>query len=147
VVTRVKLTAVLSLLVAAVQFAGVGAVSSSGGGRAAAEYYCCCTGECHCTADCCHHAPTGVDDDESAGPRIGAATPILEAPRSCGGWMGTLQRSPDAPKALAANPYGRTPARPENSRRTLSGSELVVASQGTLRQSSPRGPPESVDVA
>ena len=144
---RAKLTAVLSLLIAVVQFAGVGAVSSGSPSRASAEYFCCCPGECHCTADCCHHAPTGANDGKPAQSKIGAGTPILEAPVRCGVWTGTLNRSPDSPKALAATPHWWTPAQPDRSIRRLSDSAFVVSSRGTLRTSTPRAPPLSVEVA
>ncbi len=142
-----KLAAVLSLLIAVVQFAGIGAVANSSPDRASAEYYCCCPGECHCTADCCNHAPTGADDGKPSGPRIGAGTPILEAPRQCGVWTSTLSRSPDSPKALAAAPHRWAHAQPDLSIRRLSDSAFIVSSRGTLRTSTPSAPPQSVEVA
>lgn len=144
--SRVKLTAVLSLLIAVVQLVGVGAVSSSSSGRAATEYYCCCAGECHCTADCCRHAPAEADAGDSGAPRIGAGTPIVEAPRSCGTWTGTLQRSPEAPKAVAASTHRRAFVQPEVFYRQGMEHERLEPSQGALRSSSPRAPPGSVDV-
>ena len=144
---RAKLAAILFLLIAVVQFAGVGAVSNSSPDQASAEYYCCCPGECHCTADCCNHAPIIADDSEPSGPRIGAGTPILEAPRGCGVWTSTLSRSPDSPKALAAAPHRWAPKRPDQSIRRLSDAAITVSSRGTLRTSTPRAPPLSVEVA
>ena len=143
---RAKLAAVLFLLIAVVQFAGVGAVANSSPDQASAEYYCCCPGECHCTADCCNHAPTSADDGEPSGPRIGAGTPILEAPRRCGVWTSTLSRSPDSPKALAAAPHRWAPVQPDQSIRRLSDSAFTVSSRGTLRPSAPRAPPMSVEI-
>ena len=145
-VTRSKLTSVLSLLIAVVQLAGVGAVTSSSSSRASAEYYCCCPGECHCTADCCHHAPPGVDDGKSDSTRIGGGSPILEAPRSCGVWTGTLNRSPNAPKALPAAERNQVAKRPEQDFRRLPNSVPTISSQAALRVSAPRAPPESVDL-
>jgi len=144
---RRKLAAVLSLLIAVVQFAGVGAVSSGSTSRASAEYYCCCPGECHCTSDCCNHAPTGADNGKPAGSKIGAGTPILEAPIRCGVWTGTLNRSPDSPKALATTPQGWVFAQPDRSIRRLSESAFIVSPRGALRPSAPRAPPMSVEVA
>jgi len=143
--TRSKLTSVLSLLIAVVQFAGVGAVTSGSSSRASAEYYCCCPGECHCTADCCHHAPIGTEVDRAAAPRIGAGSPILEAPRSCGTWTGTLNRSPNAPKALPAAEREQFARWPEQGFRRLPNSVPTISSQAALRASAPRAPPESVD--
>ena len=146
-VTRAKMTAALSLLIAIVQIAGVGAVSTSSAGPASAEYYCCCPGECHCTADCCNHAPVGADAGASATPRIDAGSPILEAPKRCGVWTGTLNRSPNSPKALPAAERDRAAKRPERSFRRLPDSEPTVSSRATLRTSAPRAPPISVDIA
>ena len=143
---RAKLAAVLFLLIAVVQFAGVGAVANSSPDRASAEYYCCCPGECHCTADCCNHAPTGAVDGKPSGPKIGAGTPILEAPVRCGVWTSTLSRSPDSPKALAATPQGWAPVQPDRSIRRLSDSAFTVSFRGALRPSAPRAPPMSVEV-
>ncbi len=145
-VTRAKMTTALSLLIAIVQFAGVGAVSISSGGPTSAAYYCCCVGECHCTSDCCNHAPVGAETNSSAAPRIGAGSPILEAPRSCGIWTGTLNRSPNSPKALPAAERGQAAMRPELSFRRLPDSGPSVFSRATLRASAPRAPPISVDV-
>jgi hypothetical protein len=144
---RAKLAAVLFLLIAVVQFAGVGAVANSSPDQASAEYYCCCQGECHCTTDCCHHAPTSADNGEASGPRIGAGTPILEAPRRCGVLASTLSRSPDSPKALAATPNRWAPVQPDQSIRRLSDAAFIVSSRGVLRPSAPRAPPRSVEVA
>ena len=145
-VTRSKLTSVLSLLIVVVQFAGVGAVTSGSSSRASAEYYCCCPGECHCTADCCHHAPPGVDDGKSNSTRIGSGSPILEAPRSCGVWTGTLNRSPNAPKAIPAAERNQFVQRPEQDFRRLPNSVPTISSHAGLRASAPRAPPESVDL-
>jgi hypothetical protein len=144
--TRAKMTAAISLLIAIVQFAGVGAVSISSGGPTSAEYYCCCPGECHCTADCCNHAPGSADAGASATPRVGAGSPILEAPNRCGVWTGTLNRSPNSPKALPAAERGQAAMRPELSFRRLPDSGPSVSSRATLRASAPRAPPISVDV-
>lgn len=146
-VTRAKMTAALSLLIAIVQFAGLGAVSISTVGPASAEYYCCCLGECHCTADCCNHAPAEADEIVSDGPRIGAGSPILEAPKSCGIWTGTLNRSPNSPKALPAAERDQATRRPARSLRRMLASGPTVSSQETLRALAPRAPPISVDVA
>jgi hypothetical protein len=143
---RAKVAAVLFLLIAVVQFAGVGAVANSSPDRASAEYYCCCPGECHCTADCCNHAPTSADDGEPARSKISAGTPILEAPRQCGVWTTTLSRSPDSPKALAAAPHQWVPAQPDLSIRRLSDSAFTVSFRGALRPSAPRAPPMSVEI-
>jgi hypothetical protein len=145
--TRAKMTAALSLLIAIVQFAGVGAVSTSSAGPASTEYYCCCPGECHCTADCCHHAPPGVDDGESASTRIGGGSPILEAPRSCGTWTGTLNRSPESPKALPTLRQRRAAQQPDEGSRRLPYLVSVVSSREAIRPSAPRAPPVSVNVA
>jgi len=146
-VTRAKMTAALSLLIAIMQFAGLGAVSISSADPASAEYYCCCLGECHCTADCCNHAPVEADESMSDGPRIGAGSPILEAPKSCGIWTGTLNRSPNSPKALPAAERDQAARRPERSVRRLRASGPTVSGQETLRALAPRAPPISVDVA
>jgi hypothetical protein len=146
-VTGSKLTAVLSLLIAAVQFAGVGAVTSSSTSRASAEYYCCCPGECHCTADCCHHAPPGLKEGTSDIPRIGGGSPILEAPRSCGTWTGTLNRAPQSPKALPAARQRSAARQPDDGFRRLPHSSSVFSTQETFQASAPRGPPVSVNVA
>ena len=143
---RRKLTAVLPLLIAVVQFVGMGTVSSGSPSPASAEYYCCCPGECHCTADCCHHAPTGADDGKPARSKIGTGTPTIEAPLRCGVWSGTLNRSPDSPKALAAAPHRWVPAQPAKSIRRLSDSAFIVSFRGALRPSAPRAPPMSVKV-
>jgi hypothetical protein len=146
-VTRAKMTAALSLLIAIVQFAGVGAVSISGAGPTSAEYYCCCPGECHCTADCCNHAPASADAGADASTRIGPGTPILEAPNRCGVWTGTLNRSPNSPKALPVNEREQAAMRPEHTSRRLPDSAPVISSRATLRASTPRAPPISVEVA
>ncbi len=145
--TRAKMTAAISLLIAIVQFAGVGGVSISSGGPTSAEYYCCCPGECHCTADCCNHAPIDADTGTPAGPRISTGSPTLEAPRSCGVWTGTLNRSPNSPKALPAAERDRAAGRPERSFRRLPDLAPFVSSRATLRASAPRAPPISVDIA
>ena len=145
--TRAKMTAALSLLIAIVQFAGVGAVSISSAGPASTEYYCCCPGECHCTADCCNHAPAGADAGTSASPRIGAGSPIFEAPRRCGVWTSTLNRSPNSPKALPASEREQAAIRPEHTSRRLPDSSPVISSRATLRASAPRAPPIFVEVA
>ena len=146
-VTRAKITAALSLLIAIVQFAGLGAVSISGAGPTSAEYYCCCPGECHCTADCCNHAPASADAGTDASTRIGPGTPILEAPNRCGVWTGTLNRSPNSPKALPASEREQAAMRPEHTSRRLPDSAPVISSRATLRASAPRAPPISVEVA
>ena len=143
---RARLAAIFFLLIAVVQFAGVGAVANSSPDQASAEYYCCCPGECHCTADCCHHAPTGAVDGKPARSKIGAGTPILEAPRQCGVWTSTLSRSPDSPKALATAPHRWAHAQPDLSIRRLSDSAFTVSFRGALRPSAPRAPPMSVEI-
>ena len=145
--TRARLTALFSLLIAIAQFAGVGVVSTSSAGPASTEYYCCCPGECHCTADCCHHAPSGDDDSEPDTVRVGAGTPILEATVRCGVWTGTLQRSPDAPKAIPATHQRLAPVVPEDSNRRPAESATTISSRAILRASAPRAPPVSVNVA
>ena len=145
-VTRARLTAVFSLLIAITQFVGVGTVTSGSPGPATAEYYCCCPGECHCTADCCNHAPTNADHGESHAQTMGAGAQILEAPVRCGVWSGTLSRSPESPKALAANLKGQFPAQSDRSFRQRGDFGSAVSSRGTLRPSTPRAPPVSVQV-
>lgn len=145
-VTRSKLTAILSLLVALLQFAGTGAVSVSSSGPASTEYYCCCPGECFCTADCCHHAPAAANSDDSAMPRIGTGNLVLEAPRSCGTWTGVLSRSPDSPKALPATLQRRVARQPDGGVRRVPPSTPNSGSREALRPSSPRAPPASVNV-
>ncbi len=146
-VTRAKLTAILTLLVAAMQLAGLGAVSLTGSSRSATEYFCCCAGECHCTADCCNHAPARATGGEARAPRVGAGVPVVEAPRSCGTWTGTLNRSPESAKALPAALRGQRAARPDPRLRRLTEIGAVVSSQLVLRESSPRAPPSSASVA
>ena len=146
-VTRAKITAAVSLLIAITQFAGLGAVSISGAGPTSAEYYCCCPGECHCTADCCNHAPASADAGTDASTRIGPRTPILEAPNRCGVWTGTLHRSPNSPKALPASEREQAAMRPEHTSRRLPDSAPGISSRATLRASAPRAPPISVEVA
>ncbi len=137
----------LSLLVALLQFAGAGAVSIGSAGPAASEYFCCCPGECHCTADCCNHAPAAASDEDPAIPRIGAGSLILEAPRNCGTWTGVLNRSPESPKALPATQQRRMVIQADEGSRRLPHPASLESSREALRPSSPRAPPESVPVA
>jgi len=146
-VTRAKLIATLSLLTAAMQFAGIGAVSLTGSSRSATEYFCCCAGECHCTADCCNHAPARATGSAARAPRVGAGVPVIEAPRSCGSWTGTLNRSPESPRALPAVRRGQRAARPDQRLQRLTDVGAVVSSHLVLRESSPRAPPSSASAA
>jgi len=145
-VIRAKLIATLSLLTAAMQLTGIGAVPLTGSSRSATEYFCCCAGECHCTADCCNHAPARATGVAARAPRVGAGVPVVEAPRSCGSWTGTLNRSPESPKALPAVRLGHRVARPELRLQRLTDVVVVVSSHRVLRESSPRAPPSSAPV-
>ena len=139
--TRTKSMTVFCLLIAALQFAGGGIVTNIGGGPSATEYFCCCAGECHCTADCCNHAPADENNVDSSLLRIGAGSPVLEAPRSCGTWTCTLSRSPESPKALSAFRQPWTEEPPDNGFLQSQYSVVIVSSQALLKRLAPRAPP------
>lgn len=142
--TRPRIAALLTLLIAAVQLAGVPATPGAGRGPESARYFCCCAGECHCTADCCNHAPDPPEPGTSPGPKLTPDTPVLEAPRSCGMWTGTLTRGPEAPKALGAAAQRRTSVLPQASFRRRSEPGPADSSLPANGPSSPRAPPVSV---
>ena len=145
--TRPRIAALLTLLIAAVQLAGVPATPGAGRGPESARYFCCCAGECHCTADCCNHAPDAPQPGTSPGPKLTPDTPVLEAPRSCGMWTATVTRGPETQKALATTVQQCASAPPDPSRRRPSDRGWTRAAQPATGPSSPRAPPEPVTSA
>ncbi|HSN57186.1 MAG TPA: hypothetical protein VLT32_21135 [Candidatus Sulfomarinibacteraceae bacterium] len=143
---RPRLTAALALLVAVMQLAAVGTVPEGGRARESARYFCCCAGECHCTADCCNHAPES-SDRTPPGPRLGPDTPVLEAPRSCGTWTATVIRGPETQKALVTTAQQGASVPPDPSQRRLLDRGWTRTTQPAAGPSSPRAPPEPVTSA
>lgn len=129
------------------QLAAVGAVSDGGRARESARYFCCCAGECHCTADCCNHAPESSPDRTPPGPRLGPDTPVLEAPRSCGTWTATVIRGPETQKALVTTAQQGASVPPDPSQRRLLDRGWTRTTQPAAGPSSPRAPPEPVTSA
>ena len=140
---RASLHSALVLLIAAAQLVAVRGVPSPSVSASAAVYFCCCVGECHCTADCCNHAPTAAADDDSPRVRIGAGSPTIGAPRGCGVSQGTLQRSPQQGKLLAADVRRGLRLGSEESFRIPLPLSVTRADDNHLRPSSPRAPPTS----
>jgi hypothetical protein len=138
---RASLHSALVLLIAAAQLVAARGAPSPGGNASNARYFCCCVGECHCTADCCNHAPTAAADHESSRIRVGAGSPIMEAPRQCGVWQGTLQRSPQQGKLLLADIRGGARLGSEESFRIPLPLAVTASDDRHLRPSSPRAPP------
>ena len=139
--TKTKSMMVFLLLIATVQFAGGGIVANNGAGATASEYFCCCAGECHCTADCCNHAPAGASNIDTPVVRIGAGSPILEAPRSCGTWTGTLSRSPESQKAFPKSQLRLFAEPPDGEIRHPIHLAPLNTSREALRPFAPRAPP------
>ncbi len=140
---RATLHSALALLIAAAQLVAARSVPSPSVSASAAVYFCCCVGECHCTADCCNHAPTAAADDDSPRVRIGAGSPTIGAPRGCGVSQGTLQRSPQQGKLLAADVRRGLRLGSEESFRIPLPLSVTRADDNHLRPSSPRAPPTS----
>ena len=140
---RATLHSALALLIAAAQLVAVRGVPNPSGSASSAMYFCCCVGECHCTADCCNHAPTAAADDDSPRVRIGAGSPTIGAPRGCGVSQGTLQRSPQQGKLLAADVRRGLRLGSEESFRIPLPLSVTRADDNHLRPSSPRAPPSS----
>jgi hypothetical protein len=140
-VIRTTLHTALCLLIASVQLTA--AVGAPGAQQASTgeEYYCCCIGECHCTADCCNHAPAERGDDASSKVRMGAGGPVLEAPRSCGQAPGTLQRSPQENKFLAVDHRGGSRFDIEEDFASAKHPVISTSDDKHIRPSSPRAPP------
>ena len=129
------------------QLAAVGAAPNDGRARESARYFCCCAGECHCTADCCNHAPESAESASVRGPRLEPGTPVLEAPRSCGTWTATVTRGPETQKALVTTAQQRASVPPDPSQRRPSDGGWTRATQPATGPSSPRAPPEPVTSA
>ena len=132
----------LALLIAAAHLAGVPLTPGASRSSQSEIYTCCCPGECHCTGDCCNHGPGRSAQGKLPALRVGAAgVPILEGPRRCGVWQGTLQRSPEQVKLAFANTRGRVVVIADPSNRQRSLPVVLTSIENTLRQSSPRAPP------
>ena len=131
----------LSLLIAAVQIAGVQGSPSPAQGSSTATYSCCCIGECHCTGDCCNHGPVATERDKAPSVRVGAGAPAWQAPNQCGVWQGTLQRPPGEAKILLADSRGVPLASPDRSHLRPPSFAVVTSTASYLRASSPRAPP------
>ena len=131
----------LALLIAVLQGFVGGGVSNPSQGASAATYSCCCVGECHCTGDCCNHGPVSTGRSQKAPVRVGADTPVLQAPTQCGIWQGTLQRAPEQSKALLTDSRGKALVTPNRPRMRLSLRTVIRSLENCLRPSSPRAPP------
>jgi hypothetical protein len=138
---RPALHSALVLLIAAAQLVAVTGMPSPGQGASGAKYFCCCVGECHCTADCCNHAPTAAADNDSPRARIGRGSPIIEAPRQCSVLQATVQRSPQQGKLLPADLRGGPRLGAEESFRIPPTLAVATSDDTHLRASSPRAPP------
>jgi len=139
--SQAVLRVALSLLVAALQVAGSAIAIGPTQTPDNSIYFCCCIGECSCTGDCCNHGPVEDSDKDAPGIRIGAAGPVLEAPKSCGAWRATLQRGPDQGKVIVDDSRGRTAAPPTSPRLRQFQKTSTVSSEEGLQPSSPRAPP------
>jgi len=132
----------LALLIAAAHLAGVPLTPGASQSSHSEIYTCCCPGECNCTGDCCNHGPGRSAQEKPPTVRVGAAgLPILEGPRQCGTWRGTIQRSPEQVKLALSNTRGRAAAPADQPKQLRSLPIVLTSIENTLRQSFPRGPP------
>ena len=146
-VTRKALHTALCLVIAATQLTAAAGVPVDRTAGTGGEYFCCCIGECHCTADCCNHAPPELPDNESTRVRIGAGGLVLEAPRSCGTAQGTLQRPHQQDKILAVDLRRGTRLQVDESFASPESAEIPVFESDYSVQSNPRAPPLVVCIA
>ena len=133
----------LSLLIAAVHLAGVS--SAPGGSRSpsTSAYRCCCIGECHCTGDCCNHAPGVSGANKRVAVRLRTATPAVNGSKRCGVWQCTLQRAPEKSKAKLAGSPNEFAALPDPCKAPSPTVAVVTSSDRLDHHASPRAPPEN----
>jgi hypothetical protein len=143
-VLRITSRFALSLLLAAVHLAG--ASSAPGGSRnpSSSAYRCCCIGECHCTGDCCNHAPGVSGANKRVAVHLRTATPAMHGSKRCGAYECTLQRAPEKSKAkLTGSPIEFLV--PPNPFCGPSTSVAAVTSSDRLHHhSAPRAPPADI---
>jgi hypothetical protein len=131
----------LSLLVALVQLTAATGMPGAQPADTGAEYFCCCIGECHCTADCCNHAPSESSVEFPGTVRMGGGGQVLEAPRSCGLTQGTLQRPSQEHKSLAFDLRSGSRLEIDSKRFRLESPTIPAFNDATPGPASPRGPP------
>lgn len=137
------LRATLALLIVSSQLMVVPG-PTGGGDRTSGAFYCCCAGECHCTSDCCNHAPDTADDDSadvSVSP--GTALPAWQGGEHCGIWQNALQTITHSTKPMVVR--SRLDVLPPRGLRVVSrGAQVHVPSDDSVLWCfSPRAPPFS----
>jgi hypothetical protein len=134
-------------LIASVQLTVAVGVPVAAPTAAGGEYFCCCIGECHCTADCCNHAPAELPNNETTRVRIGAGGLALEAPRSCGTTQGTLQRPNNQNTTFTVDHRKGPRLLIDDCSARQESAEIPAFESHYFPQSNPRAPPLSASFA
>ena len=145
--THTLIRAALVILIAGIQLVSVPG-PLGGSDRTSAAFYCCCTGECHCTSDCCNHAPETTDNDDTGTISVnpGTALPAWQGGEHCGIWNNALQTVTQSTKPMVVQ--SRVDVLPPQRVRLVSrGAQPHVPSDDSVLWCfSPRAPPLSLAV-
>ena len=143
--TNTLIRAALAILIASTQLVSVPG-PLGGSDRTSGAFYCCCTGECHCTGDCCNHAPDTTDNDDSGTLSVspGTALPAWQGGEHCGIWHNALQTITQSTKPVVVQ--SRVDVLPPQGVRVVSrGAQPHVPSDDSVLWCfSPRAPPLSL---